>query len=112
MIIIDTIGKTVIGNYLGTSEVSHEKYLEDYKMFNSLHANDTSIPRIGDTVEVHKLNFNTTEKCLFVGLKIDTVLLNRLNNKEAFYITNSSRDRTVYYNKKRFLIDNYQGLPF
>ena len=103
VIIVNSLGDSLIGNYEGTSQMPPEKYLENYNRFKTMHADDLSIPMIGDTVDVYEREFGTIEKTLFIGLETNTIVLNHLNKKETFNIPITSTDIFVYYNRKPFL---------
>ena len=84
VIIVNSPGDSLIGNYEGTSQMPPEKYLENYNRFKTLYADDLSIPMIGDTVDVYEREFGTIEKTLFIGFETNTIVLNHLNKKFDF----------------------------
>jgi hypothetical protein len=111
LVIVNTAGDSVSGKYEGTSQMEHEKYLENYNHFKALHSDDLSIPMIGDTIDVYGIEFNTTEKKRFVGVEINTIVLSSLDKNKTITVPISYGNVIVYYNNLPFMANRYSDLP-
>lgn len=103
--------RTIEGKYKGTSQISQEQFSEEYSRFLNVHPDELSLPAIGDTMEIYYAVYKITEKCIFLALETNSIIVDRFNLETPFYVPINSNEIFLYRNGKVFLPNNYADIP-
>lgn len=104
-------GRIVKGIYHGTSQLPQHQYAVMHSAFVDLYSNDSSIPKIGDTVKIFHTKSRSLVKGKFVAVETDKMELESLDFNKRFTVAINTTDNAIYHNNKPFIAENYDNLP-
>ena len=104
-------GKVVTGIYKGRTQLTQERYAENYLKFKNRYSEDISIPDIGDTIDIYDLNNASLLRAKFIALDLKKLMLENLDTQEQFSISSKLVFKQIYFRDKPFDIKDYKDFP-
>ena len=104
-------GKVATGIYRGRTQLTQERYAENYLKFKSRYHEDLSIPDIGDTIDIYDLNNASLLRAKFIALDLKKLMLENLDSHEQFSISSKLVFKQIYFRDSPFNIKEYKDFP-